>query len=217
MIEAADVSKRGLRDAAAHRQNVAPVYYAYARVGGDPAFAGRQGDYQALLRPLFMPSFLVDDSAEQRILWRAQRDAFQCLEQDRVRTRASAGTQQGHQGDRADLGVERRASSNRGCTTNRRPMTRDVVACGYPGRVRRHGRQQRVARTCTAYRRTDEILRTYRIHRSQHVARSSRNCLVRRMVFAPDQIRSAPGVGTGAASTNDQRGVVGLSRCWITS
>jgi len=61
VIEAADVSKRGLRDAAAHRQGVAPVYNAYARVSGDPAFAGLQGDYQALLRPLFMLSFLVDD------------------------------------------------------------------------------------------------------------------------------------------------------------
>jgi hypothetical protein len=61
VIEAADVTKRGLRDGAAHRQGVAPVYNAYARVSGDPAFAGKQGDYQALLRPLFMLSFLVDD------------------------------------------------------------------------------------------------------------------------------------------------------------
>jgi hypothetical protein len=61
VIDAADVSKRGLRDAAAHRQGVAPVYNLYARVSGDPAYAGRQGDYQALLRPLFMLSFLVDD------------------------------------------------------------------------------------------------------------------------------------------------------------
>ncbi len=61
VIEASDVSKRSLRDAAAHRQGVAPVYNIYARVGGDSAFAGRQGDYQALLRPLFMLSFLVDD------------------------------------------------------------------------------------------------------------------------------------------------------------
>ena len=61
VIEAADVSKRGLRDGAVHRQGVAPVYNAYARVSGDPAFAGKQGDYQALLRPLFMLSFLVDD------------------------------------------------------------------------------------------------------------------------------------------------------------
>ena len=35
VIEAADVSRRGLRDAAAHRQGVAPVYNAYARIGGD--------------------------------------------------------------------------------------------------------------------------------------------------------------------------------------
>jgi hypothetical protein len=62
VIEAADVRKRGLRDAAAHRQGVAAVYNAYARVTDDPTFAGRQGDYQALLRPLFMLSFLVDDS-----------------------------------------------------------------------------------------------------------------------------------------------------------
>lgn len=61
VVEATDVSKRGLRDGAAHRQGVAPVYNAYARVSGDPAFAGPQGDYQALLRPLFMLSFLVDD------------------------------------------------------------------------------------------------------------------------------------------------------------
>ena len=61
VIEADNVSKRGLRDGAAHRQGVAPVYNAYARVAGDAAFAGRQGDYQALLRPLFMLSFLVDD------------------------------------------------------------------------------------------------------------------------------------------------------------
>jgi len=61
VIEATDVSKRGLRDGTAHRQGVAPVYNAYTRIGDDAAFAGREGDYQALLRPLFMLSFLVDD------------------------------------------------------------------------------------------------------------------------------------------------------------
>jgi hypothetical protein len=61
VIEAADVTKRGLRDGAAHRQGVAPTYNAYRRVSGLPEFEGTQGDYQALLRPLFMLSFLVDD------------------------------------------------------------------------------------------------------------------------------------------------------------
>ena len=61
VIEAASVSRRGLRDAAPHRQEVAPVYNAYARVTNDPAYIGRAGDQQALIRPLFMLSFLVDD------------------------------------------------------------------------------------------------------------------------------------------------------------
>src|SRR3982074_702505 len=43
VIEAADVSKRGLRDGAPHRQVAAPVYNAYSRVSGDPAFAGLPG------------------------------------------------------------------------------------------------------------------------------------------------------------------------------
>jgi hypothetical protein len=72
VIEATDVSKRGLRDGAAHRQGVAPVYNAYARVTGDPAFAGRQGDHQALLRPLFMLSFLVDDFLAENEFFGAQ-------------------------------------------------------------------------------------------------------------------------------------------------
>jgi Protein of unknown function (DUF2855) len=61
VIEAADVNKRGLSDGAAHRHGVSPVYNAYRRVSGNPDFEGRHGDYQALLRPLFMLSFLVDD------------------------------------------------------------------------------------------------------------------------------------------------------------
>src|SRR5437868_94345 len=60
-------------DLAAHRQGVAPVYNAYARVTGDPAFAGRQGDHQALLRPLFMLSFLVDDHLAENEFYGAQR------------------------------------------------------------------------------------------------------------------------------------------------
>jgi len=61
VIEAVNVNKRGLSDGAAHRQDVSPVYNSYTRVSGNPEFAGKQGDYQALLRPLFMLSFLVDD------------------------------------------------------------------------------------------------------------------------------------------------------------
>jgi Protein of unknown function (DUF2855) len=73
VIEAADVTKRSLRDGAAHRQEVAPAYNAYARVSGDPMFMGRQGDHQALLRPLFMLSFLVDDFLAENEFYGARR------------------------------------------------------------------------------------------------------------------------------------------------
>ena len=61
VIETVNVKRSGFSDGAEHRKNVSPVYNAYSRVTGDKAFVGRQGDYQALLRPLFMLSFLVDD------------------------------------------------------------------------------------------------------------------------------------------------------------
>jgi hypothetical protein len=73
VIEAADVSERGLRDAARHRQGVAPVYNAYRRVSGDAAFEGLNGDYQALLQPLFMTSFLVDDFLREQDFFGARR------------------------------------------------------------------------------------------------------------------------------------------------
>jgi hypothetical protein len=72
VIEAIDVSRRALRDGAAHRQVAASVYNIYARVGGDAAFAGRQGDHQALLRPLFMLSFMVDDYLAENDFFDAQ-------------------------------------------------------------------------------------------------------------------------------------------------
>jgi hypothetical protein len=73
VIEAADVTKRVLRDAAPHRQGVAPVYNAYARVTDNSDFEGRAGDYQALLRPLFMLSFLVDDFLRENQFFGARR------------------------------------------------------------------------------------------------------------------------------------------------
>ncbi|MBV8701261.1 MAG: DUF2855 family protein [Bradyrhizobium sp.] len=72
VIEATDVGRRSLRDGAAHRQVAASVYNTYARVGHDAAFAGRRGDHQALLRPLFMLSFMVDDHLAENDFFGAQ-------------------------------------------------------------------------------------------------------------------------------------------------
>ncbi|MFX9703743.1 DUF2855 family protein, partial [Acinetobacter baumannii] len=42
-------------------------------VSGNPEFEGRHGDYQALLRPLFMLSFLVDDFLAEHEMFGASR------------------------------------------------------------------------------------------------------------------------------------------------
>lgn len=47
----------GLVDAAAHRAELPPTYNQYNEVLADDG----QGDYRALLRPLFMTSFMIDD------------------------------------------------------------------------------------------------------------------------------------------------------------
>jgi hypothetical protein len=58
-LEPADVARGRFRDGAAHRAAAAAPYNEYQRIGGDPAFEGRQGDYLILLRPLFLVSWLA--------------------------------------------------------------------------------------------------------------------------------------------------------------
>ena len=60
-VQVADVTARRFRDAAPHRRAAAAPYNSYIRVTNDQAFEGRQGDYQALLRPLFLVSFLAEN------------------------------------------------------------------------------------------------------------------------------------------------------------
>ena len=121
VIEAADVTKRGLRDAAAHRQGVAPVYNAYARVSGDPAFAGKQGDYQALLRPLFMLSFLVDDFLAENEFYGAKSVMLSSASSKTAYGLAHLlhARANGIKVIGLDLGGQHRPSSNRSAATTR--------------------------------------------------------------------------------------------------
>lgn len=50
-------TSHGLVDAAAHRAELPPTYNQYSEVQAEDG----QGDYRALLRPLFITSFLIDD------------------------------------------------------------------------------------------------------------------------------------------------------------
>ena len=50
-----------LVDAAAHRAELHPVYNRYTRLASDPFYTRESEDIQALLRPLFTTSWLIDD------------------------------------------------------------------------------------------------------------------------------------------------------------
>jgi hypothetical protein len=51
----------GFSDAAPHRSELHAVYNQYQRCGADPFYRADSEDLQALLRPLFMTSWLIDD------------------------------------------------------------------------------------------------------------------------------------------------------------
>jgi hypothetical protein len=54
-------SAAGFFDGAAHRAALHPVYNSYARCSADPFYTEQTEDLQALLRPLFITSWLIDD------------------------------------------------------------------------------------------------------------------------------------------------------------
>ncbi|MEO7055800.1 MAG: DUF2855 family protein, partial [Caldimonas sp.] len=55
------VNAQGFVDGAAHRRELHGIYNQYVRTTTDPLHAPGQEDLMALLRPLFMTSFLIDD------------------------------------------------------------------------------------------------------------------------------------------------------------
>jgi hypothetical protein len=62
VVLAADhVTPSGLIDAMPHRAKLPALYNRYARLAGDPSFPAGTEAHQALIRPLFLTSFLIDD------------------------------------------------------------------------------------------------------------------------------------------------------------
>ena len=57
----ARVNEHGFYDAAPHRAELHPVYNQYVASRNDPLYTAHTEDIQALLRPLFVTSFLIDD------------------------------------------------------------------------------------------------------------------------------------------------------------
>lgn len=67
------VSANGFFDGSAHRAKLSPVYNHLARVLRDPGYFPARENEQALLRPLFMTSFLIEDFLADNDLYGAQQ------------------------------------------------------------------------------------------------------------------------------------------------
>lgn len=61
VLQPAKLTPSGFSDAAPHRAALHAVYNRYLRVAADPFYTAGTEDLQALLRPLFMTSWLIDD------------------------------------------------------------------------------------------------------------------------------------------------------------
>ena len=61
VLQPARVNAGGFFDGAEHRRELHPVYNQYLRCSADPAYVAEREAEQALLRPLFGTSFLIDD------------------------------------------------------------------------------------------------------------------------------------------------------------
>ncbi len=61
VVDVADAGEVGFRNAAPHLDELPSAYHRYLHTGSDPFYDERHEDQQALLRPLFFTSFLLDD------------------------------------------------------------------------------------------------------------------------------------------------------------
>ena len=61
VVQPERVGAAGFSDGAPHRQALHPLYNQYSRTSTDPGYEAGREDQQALLRPLFITSFMIDD------------------------------------------------------------------------------------------------------------------------------------------------------------
>ena len=79
-------------DAAPHRARLPAVYNQYLRCSADPLYSAEHEGLQALLRPLFITSWLIDDFLADNDFFGARHGAaVERIEQDRLRHRLPAG------------------------------------------------------------------------------------------------------------------------------
>ena len=71
-LEPTRADASGFVDGAAHRRELHPVYNHYLRCSADPGYVQAREAEQALLRPLFTTSFLIDDFLEDNAFFGAK-------------------------------------------------------------------------------------------------------------------------------------------------
>ncbi len=67
------VTERGFYDGAAHRLNLTSAYNQYTRTRTDPVYRADLENYQMLVRPLFITSFMLADFLQDNAFFGAQR------------------------------------------------------------------------------------------------------------------------------------------------
>ena len=68
IVQPGKISAGLFRDVAAHRQPMSPVYNQYRRLASDPAHDPAREDMRMLFEPLFLTSFLIEDTL-RRAVW----------------------------------------------------------------------------------------------------------------------------------------------------
>lgn len=73
LVEPTKVRNSGFTDASAHRAELPAPYNAYRRVDADPLYSPDDENLQALLLPLYMTSFVLDDYLDDNAWFGAQQ------------------------------------------------------------------------------------------------------------------------------------------------
>jgi hypothetical protein len=76
IVQPVRVTERGFYDGTPHRLELTSAYNHYQRIRTDAAYRAGQEDYQALLRPLFITSFMLADFLEDNDFFGAQQLVF---------------------------------------------------------------------------------------------------------------------------------------------
>jgi hypothetical protein len=75
-VQPVRVSERGFYDGMPHRLELTSAYNHYQRIRSDAAYRADKEDYQALLRPLFITSFMLADFLEDNAFFGAKQLVF---------------------------------------------------------------------------------------------------------------------------------------------